>query len=69
MGKDLYRSNMASEEKIRMLCVNVLRTEGPELELHLLGLFTELKEHFETPDCAKPIVELVQAALHRPPDA
>jgi hypothetical protein len=61
--------NMACEASIRLLCIRALKAQGPEFEMHLLELFTQLKEHFESPDCAEPIVELVQNALHRPPDA
>jgi hypothetical protein len=60
---------MVSEESIRLLCIQALRTQGPDFEMHLLELLSQLKEHFDTPDCAKPIIELVQSALHRPPDA
>jgi hypothetical protein len=60
---------MVSEETIRLQCLQALRSEGPEFEMQLLELFTQLKEHFDTPDCAQPMAELVQDALHRPPDA
>jgi hypothetical protein len=64
-----YNADMVSEETIRRLCINALRSQGPEFEMQLLELFTQLKEHFDTPDCAQPMAELVQNALHRPPDA
>jgi hypothetical protein len=60
---------MVSEETLRLQCVKVLRAQGPEFEMQLLELFTQLKEHFETPDCAQPMAQLVQNALQRPPDA
>jgi hypothetical protein len=60
---------MACEENIRLLCIRALKTDGPDYEMNLLALFSELNEHFETPSFEKPMVEMVQSALHRPPDA
>jgi hypothetical protein len=64
-----YNRRMASEEQIRLMCVRVVRTHGPELEMNLLELFSVLKEHFEARRGAEPFVELVRAALQKPPDA
>jgi hypothetical protein len=60
---------MVSEENIRLQCIKALRTQGPEFEMQLLELFTQLKEHFDSPSCAQPMAQLVENALHRPPDA
>jgi hypothetical protein len=66
---DFYNPNMASQESIRLLCIGALRAEGADFEMQLLELFSELKDHFDTPHSDAPIAELVQSALHRPPDA
>ena len=60
---------MGSEENIRLMCVRLVKSQGPEFEMNLLELFSVIKEHFEAAHGAEPFAELVHAALQRPPDA
>jgi hypothetical protein len=64
---------MVSDEAIRELCVQVVRSRGTDFQLNLLDLLSVLSDHFDAPKDSQndpsPFVRFLQDALHRPPDA